>query len=446
MKYTESWVYGTVRGIPVPRPDIPIFCPAEVAVVICSCPEYLTGTKREVKKASVCKKCKGSRLPLAPIGGTLRLAASPHTFIPTPMKSASNTVKLTKKSRPSILGNQNDPYDLMRRSRLLSPELKPVKSKTRAKSTSPLRGRSRKRSPSPKNSVKYSNRSLSANRSAINKPFKELWVEPDDEPLVDVGTTEQNGRKSILKCDINPYDLMTVNSDLSVHSQKYENLLDQLYASRYNTNVQAVAGQRIKFFEDNNDQNKAKGSAKNNDDDDEYIYDPVDVATENQENQPVRPPRLKSVRATKEDDEDEVQLRHPPASGIKSILKRPASQTSSESQESPKPAPEPKPSFNSSLALRLSKINFDGLPNSKSMSISARNLKNKDKRSSSGSQFYLPTPNSTLNTRKKVHFVMENDADKDMLFAAELLLSGSVEGTEHKQLSNGKMEGKSMVY
>lgn len=149
--YADPWLYGTVRGVPTAalpmyQQQHPMFyaspvthrVSAEVAVVVCSCPEYLNGTKKEVKKASVCKKCKGSRLPLAAIGGTVRLAPSsgymnsvnPSQFYGSmavgrmanpEVRLQSSTVAVRAKSnaRPTILGD--DPYDQMRRSRLGTP-------------------------------------------------------------------------------------------------------------------------------------------------------------------------------------------------------------------------------------------------------------------------------------------------------------------------------------
>ncbi|XP_055602536.1 uncharacterized protein LOC129751195 [Uranotaenia lowii] len=501
MKYADSgWVYGTMRGLPPPmhhphaqhlhhhHPGPPPmaamsmggpmgFFPMagpEVAVVICCCPEYLNGTKRDVKKASVCKKCKGSRLPLAPIGGTMRLTSGASFMVP-PMRSAGGTVKLAstygKKSRPSILSSGGDPYDFMRRSRLSQPvEQQPSKSvaesikeklRRRAKSTSPSKGRGRpeKRAPSPTGSKTSDNRSLSASRSSINnsKGFKDLWVEPEELP----DDPEPTGRKSILRCDINPYDLISLSTglnnefspsneaddyDLSVHSQKYEKLLDSLYANRYNpaANIAAISGQRIKLF----DGDAAAPSVY--DDVDEYVYDPVEVQSDPSEDQPrvevipERPPRTKHKNdSPKEDDVKSLpnqissseSVTH---SAIKSILKRPGSVTSAPS--GPPPVPKDKPGFdtirlNQTLVQRLAKLTSDENIFSKNNSINLRSTKSftgtaKDSQSkrNSGSQFYLPNPSingSTLGlgSRKKVHFLVENEViDDDKLFA-QLLLS-----------------------
>lgn len=503
MKYAEStWVYGTMRGMPppmavgmppMPHPGHPlshhhaaaatamVHHPAgmfysmpgpgpEVAVVICCCPEYLNGTKRDVKKASVCKKCKGSRLPLAPIGGTMRLTSG-ATFLAPPAR-AGGTMKLAstygKKSRPSILGSSGDPYDFMRRSRLSQPEQASKSVKTsikeklrgRAKSTSPSKGRSRldKRAVSPTGSKSSGSRSLSASRGGNNKGFKDCWVEPEEIPLVDVEDSAA-ARRSILRCDINPYDLISLSSglnnefsptngtedyDLSEHSQKYENLLDTLYANRYNpaiNNIAAISGQRIKVFD-------GDAGPPVYDDVDEYVYDPVEVQPDpNQENRveviPERPPRTKHKHDSAPKDEDCKSLpsqisSEATQSAIKSILKRPGSTVSAPT------GPPDKPSFdtirlNQTLVQRLAKLTSDENVFSKTSSVSARNAKTpsgKDAKRNSASQFYLPSPlngagsAAALGSRKKVHFLVENEVIDDDKFFAQLLLSETGSGRD----------------
>ncbi|XP_058462105.1 uncharacterized protein LOC131437068 [Malaya genurostris] len=498
MKYVESnWMYGTMRGMPLPmgpmghphhighqqqqhpgliHPMAPMYCPMpappvgpEVAVVICCCPEYLNGTKREVKKASVCKKCKGSRLPLAPIGGTMRLTSG-ATFMVPPVRGSAGTVKLAstygKKTRPTILGSAGDPYDFMRRSRLSQPEqAKPVKSsikeklRGRAKSTSPTKGRSRtdKRTPSPAGSKSSGSRSLSASRSSNSnsKGFKDCWVEPEELP---VESDRETGRRSILRCDINPYDLISLSSglnnefsptngmdeyDLSVHSQKYENLLDTLYANRYNpaiNNIAAISGQRIKLFD-------GDPGTTVYDDVDEYVYDPVEVQgiTAVQETRveviPERPPRTKQKHDSTKIEEDLKSLpsqisSEMTQSAIKSILKRPASVTSVPTDLLDKPSFDTI-RLNQTLVHRLTKLTSDEGVFAKSNSVSARNVKTsfgkeKENKRLSGSQFYLPNPltdsggstGSVLDrSRKKVHFLVENEIIDDDKFFAQLLLS-----------------------
>ncbi|XP_075161304.1 rho guanine nucleotide exchange factor at 64C [Haematobia irritans] len=250
MKYGESWIYGTVRGIPA-RPAAAamyhpsyayvghhphaaaIFAPTErptataaMAVVLCSCPEYLSGTKgRSLKKPCICKKCKGTRLPLANLGGTVRV----HSSIPPGPKlrpvGPSATVRVvstTKRQRPTILDPQKDPYDLMRRTRLLSPEpgASSIKSsingqggkdKSRNRGVSPTRGRSRTRPQLQKASVSGS---TEATKAVEN--LDESWLmEAEDLASQQSPTTSSHSRKSILRCNVNPYDLISINAQIA---------------------------------------------------------------------------------------------------------------------------------------------------------------------------------------------------------------------------------------
>ncbi|XP_040152610.1 mucin-5AC [Anopheles arabiensis] len=536
MKYAETWVYGTVRGMPPPlamsphhphHPHLPaMYCPPppppEVAVLICCCPEYLTGTKREIKKASVCKKCKGSRLPLAPIGGTMRLTSGATYLAPPPIRTSAGTVKLAstyaKKSRPTILGNGNpDPYDFMRRSRLTQPAEsgaggpKSVKSslkeklRGRAKSTSPSRGRSGSTAGGKRSSAARSpSPSLSKNGSRVGgrklESFQDCWVgEPDrDTDLLDDGpTSTAQNRKSILRCDVNPYDLISLSGiggssgggsggnnmlnefapdgdEFDLHSQKYENILDTLYANRYNPNpansIAAINGQRIKLFDDSG---TSVSGAPVYDDVDEFVYDPVEVPVEEAQatdepsspsaGTPERPPRSKQrqLEATKENDDSRSLPSTAPSgtaeagspgvtqSAIKSILKRPSSMPAgppSSMVTVEKDTGAGGPGYdtirlNHTLVQRLAKLTTNGNGSAseegastfgKHGTISARHLT--DKRNS-GSQFYLPTPfpviasssepeatQSTTGGRKKVHFLVENEIihDDDRLFAQML--------------------------
>ncbi|XP_020291696.1 uncharacterized protein LOC109858640 [Pseudomyrmex gracilis] len=87
----DPWLYGTVRsasrtaaGHEPPRPFLtpPPLPGATPLLVICSCPEFLTGT---VRKLGSCRKCGGHRVAGLPLGGTCRLPPS-------------------SKSRPSLAG------------------------------------------------------------------------------------------------------------------------------------------------------------------------------------------------------------------------------------------------------------------------------------------------------------------------------------------------------
>ncbi|XP_055913340.1 serine-rich adhesin for platelets [Eupeodes corollae] len=225
MKYAEPWIYGTVRGIPArpmhfhPGQAMYAPMPSEIAVVICSCPEYLSGTKRDVKKASICKKCKGSRLPLAPIGGTVRIRPTS-----TPMQqkhrptNASTMRVVSSKSRPSILDPQKDPYDLMRRTRLLSPEPKSSPQQqdknyrsSRGRSSSPNRSRSR----TPRSQLEeVAKSSPKSSQSSIKTTDR--WIVED--------SSQSNSRRSILRCNVNPYDLISNKSSASSSSSSVQHL------------------------------------------------------------------------------------------------------------------------------------------------------------------------------------------------------------------------------
>lgn len=119
--YGDPWLYGTVRssragheprGFMTPPPPPP---PGAPILVVCSCPEFLSGTTR---KFGNCRKCGGHRLAGVPLGGTCRLPP------------------ISSRSRPSLAGvlrsPMDDPYDQMRRNRLVEP-------RTRARSISPHR-------------------------------------------------------------------------------------------------------------------------------------------------------------------------------------------------------------------------------------------------------------------------------------------------------------------
>lgn len=116
MRYANPWLYGSVRA-----PSTLLLTPA---FVLCSCSDYINGTKRSGKKSSgICKKCKGSRLPISPGEakfGTVRCYPTVNAAALTPTRAG--TVRVTSSSsRPTILPS-SDPYDLMRRSRLAPQE------------------------------------------------------------------------------------------------------------------------------------------------------------------------------------------------------------------------------------------------------------------------------------------------------------------------------------
>jgi len=328
MKYAEPWIYGTVRGIPS-RPSYgyhphaaAIFAATEgvpgttaLAVVICSCAEYLNGTKRDVKKASVCKKCKGSRLPLATIGGTsggtVRLpSVSGSSHSRRPMAATMRVVSTSKKSRPSILDPQKDPYDLMRRTRLLSPEPSTKDSDGKSRSRSETggnqpRGRTRTRAPPPPApAVNQKSQGVGVPIPTAVPDPTDLWLMEDNESLLQssgLASSRATSRRSILRCHVNPYDLISSESGkLQGNLRKPHDLFDvadaqlnddQLERKRstakfYSGNVAAIAGQRISLGDKSGD---------NSDPGDSYERIIIVSGGDTPTNGPRRPPRNKKA-------------------------------------------------------------------------------------------------------------------------------------------------------
>lgn len=472
MKYAEPWLYGTIRGIPAPLANRHQMFPqhmAEMAVVICSCPEYLNGTKVDFKKATICKKCRGSRLPLAPIGGTMRLHST--TPIMHTARGSAGTVRLpssySMKQRPSILNSENDPYDMMRRNRLVSPELQPssMKSnKNRTKSSSPSRSRSRTRKSSPISPIsKVSNSAESRSRSVSRNNIKE-WNDNE----VDTG------RRSILQCEVNAYELISKishNNEFSPADDEYD---VQIRDKTSDLNVTELAGQRIRM----------SGTMNNSthEDVDTFIYEPITVTddTNYEDNYfqnlsspkhsddhslPTRPPRknqetsnlisiLMENESTETSPKSEYMLTSAtlshlstdvisnfPSHTIKSILKRPLSspsQTPAIEHIKPKPttlmlAHKNRPKSTSSLVdntIANGKINTVPSATKSIMNVDYKNINFQDREkrnSASGSQFYLPMPH-----RKKVQFLVENEIIHDNTTAG-----GETIGTTELAYSNG---------
>ena len=126
MRYADPWLYDSVRG----ATDINGGAGAgpgagggyyQQAIVLCTCKDYITGSKRVSKKAiTVCKKCKGSRLPL--VGGTCAVRATKYIqyfddkityrdyfFDPIQKPKRSETVRATSYySRPSVFSVIDD--------------------------------------------------------------------------------------------------------------------------------------------------------------------------------------------------------------------------------------------------------------------------------------------------------------------------------------------------
>lgn len=199
MKYAETWLYGSMSARPhssrpsifmYPEPESPSVIlgtpqPGGYALVMCACKEFLAGTTRSKKSSPVCKKCGGSR--------KTTWGSNSSTAI-----RGFGTVRLTQpKSRQELpfLDELKDPYDLMRKSRLatVSSTLRvPPDGRSRAKSNSPARRR--KRSKTPPRHRSPDTRFTDKRTLNVNK-------------LVD--KNDASNRKSILECDVNPYELIS---------------------------------------------------------------------------------------------------------------------------------------------------------------------------------------------------------------------------------------------
>ncbi|KAH8302159.1 hypothetical protein KR044_003393 [Drosophila immigrans] len=498
MKYAEPWIYGTVRGIPS-RPSYgyghhphaaAIFAtdgePATataLAVVICSCAEYLNGTKRDVKKASVCKKCKGSRLPLATIsgGGTVRLPAA-AAQARRPMAATMRVVSTSKKSRPSILDPQKDPYDLMRRTRLLSPEPSGESASSRSRDNAAAtataaaataaaivqRGRTRTRAALPTAGGSRVGKTTPTSPVAPPDPA-DCWLMEDNESLLQrsglqTGSSKSSSsgnRRSILRCNVNPYDLISVESgkqttvkqqpkclphhddfdvaDAQLHEEheqqpRQQQLQQQRERKFYTNNVTAIAGQRISLGDKQKDSPDSSdsyeriliASEKKKSSTTTPSQSPPPVAAATPISNPKRPPRNKkldepqnadkptaiaiTVAAVATDEpidcnaaDDEASFTvltvTPTPPGIKSILKRPTT------LELPAALPAslltPADSSPAATATMTAMTTMTSTP---SLTPSGK------------SQFYIPTPTTPTPTptptsasaRKKVQFMVED--------------------------------------
>lgn len=486
MKYAETWLYGTVRPPSTPsRPGLyfqyaespsPVLITApqtpiqNYAVVVCSCAEYLNGTKKSsMKKVSICKKCKGSRLPLSsvPMNGTVRgqiISGTVRSMQPTRTSGGTmraGTVKLTptNKSRPTILSlaqsETSDPYDLMRRTRLTSPletahvGSQFIASRSRAKSISPSRSRSRRKSPS--NEV-VKTRSKSVTRGS------DLWF---DETLqaydVDFGS-----RKSILECEVNPYDLVRKNkleklriapenddvfgdfeNDETFSLKKLQDNLQSMKTkngvkqnSPY-SNIQAIGGQRIRIFGESTTPTADEG----------FVYDDVQVKSQSDYNKPSdltkHTPRsvmveskqndIKSANSTDNNINKEFKPNNTKSLKVKEAFpKRPPrrnkTDTSEEESESDRSKPMQKDTpkqcsvNNSSLQSPsdptiksiLKKPRGDKSSPTIDHSSSSSTPSPRQVRKDSNTQFYIPTPqtdrqSSITQQRKKVQFMDDTE-------------------------------------
>lgn len=465
MKYAETWLYGSVRTqTPTVRPSVfstysevsgPVLIstpqkptPHNYAVILCSCPEYLNGTKKtNSTKVSICKKCKGSRLPLtiaeSPrmlVGGTVR---GPQVSRDGGLLRAGTVRVQGTKARPTILkaSGDTDPYDLMRRSRLAPPHETRIGSqfsttRSRAKSISPCRIKTKQPSP------ETLNKSRSKSVSRVN----DLWIEEE------VSTVDK--KKSILSCDINPYDLVKTggSDDYSDVFQESHKLNDHLAKrSKSDTCVKAIGGQRIRIS------NELKPSNV----DDESVYDPVNFDLKNYDFKstdmssalslpnikneskfaslskntskkimnippnrtkqksvsPKRPPRRSRNHKTDDDSESDNQRL-----SDKSFTKK----SSADSSRSPKY----KNRNNDPIKSILKKPRNYELNNT-NVKIDGSEDSYENKRTNS-SQFYIPKPKDktmispqNIYQRKRVKFLVENEETK-VIYTADLNLHDNV--------------------
>lgn len=479
MKYAETWLYGSVRTQTPPiRPSVfqtypevagPVLIstpqkptPHNYAVILCSCPEYLNGTKKTSStKVSICKKCKGSRLPLtiteSPrlfVGGTVRGSQVSRDTRETGLLRAGTVRVQGTKSRPTILkaNGETDPYDLMRRSRLAPPHETRIGSqfsttRTRAKSISPCRVKIKKQS-SPE--------TLRKSRSKSTSRVNELWVEEE--------TNVTDIKKSILSCDINPYDLVKLSGsskslaeiefnddfgDVFQESLKTNNL--RSHKSKPDSNVKAISGQRVRV----SDESKISTV------EDITVYDSVNYDLKNYELKSLESPQTLQLPNIKNENKKSTSLNK---SNSKKILSISASNRTKQKSVSPKRPPrrirntktdEDSESDNQRLRERSMNRKNDSSRTSKYKSQNSDTIKSilkkpknyetiesstkteksddtHERKRVNSSLFYLPKPKDkgSLKThniyqRKRVQFLVENDETK-VIYTAELNLEQNV--------------------
>ncbi|XP_045495851.1 uncharacterized protein LOC123694453 isoform X1 [Colias croceus] len=474
MKYAETWLYGSVRTQTPPlRPSVfnsypeapgPVLIstpqkptPHNYAVILCSCPEYLNGTKKTSStKVSICKKCKGSRLPLtitdSPrllVGGTVR--GPQVSRDPGLLRGGTVRVQSTK-SRPSILkpNGEPDPYDLMRRSRLAPPHETRIgsqfsTSRSRAKSISPCRVKSKKQTPE----------SLNKNRSKSVSRVNELWIDEEENNVVET-------KKSILSCDINPYDLMKssgsksnleveFDDDFSEPYQDHKNSNNRLTKVKLDSNVKNISGQRI----------RVSNESKTNIVDELTVYDPVNFDLKNYD---FKSADMASALSLPNIKNENSKLGTLSKSSSKKILNTTSNRTKQKSV-SPKRPPrklrntkndEDSESDNQRIPERTyKKPSYENARNSKNKNQKTDAIKSilkKPKNDSNvkteksddsfenknvnHSQFYLPKPkdksavsSQNILHRKRVQFLVEKEETK-VIFTAELNLHDNITNEE----------------
>nr|XP_032520569.1 uncharacterized protein LOC116772474 [Danaus plexippus plexippus] len=499
MKYAETWLYGSVRTQTPPvrpsvfsaYPDIPgpvlISTPQKptphnYAVILCSCPEYLNGTKKTTStKVSICKKCKGSRLPLtiaeSPrllVGGTVR---GPQVNRDAGLLRAGTVRVPSSKSRPSILkpNGDSDPYDLMRRSRLAPPHETRIGSqfsttRSRAKSISPCRVKTKQTSPE----------SLNKNRSKSVSRVNELWIDED------AITTDK--KKSILSCDINPYELVKAGGhskstvDIEFDDDFVEGFQDPSKSSsrssskgKNDSNVKAIGGQRIRVSNDSK-----SGSV-----DEVSVYDPIKYDLKNYDFQstdmstalslpniknenkvvPLNKNRNKSISPSNRLKQKSVSPKRPPRR-----LRYNKTEDDSESDNQRLPDK----NFSTKTALDTTRSSKYKNNNKETIKSILKKPKRYDPDDSNGkfenkeesfeskrlnsSQFYLPKPKDNkslvltqnIHQRKRVQFLVEKEETK-VIYTADLNLhenivteSNTIIETEEEIVAKGDVVSQSL--
>lgn len=91
--------------------------------LLCSCPDYFHKINKTTKKRVICKQCKGAVIPTYSVG-TMRIFPTPWNFNTNIYKNGFATVRVPPTSafeyqRPTILTEKYDPYNFLRRSRML---------------------------------------------------------------------------------------------------------------------------------------------------------------------------------------------------------------------------------------------------------------------------------------------------------------------------------------
>lgn len=476
MKYAETWLYGSVRTpTPPVRPNVfqaypevsgPVLIstpqkptPHNYAVILCSCPEYLNGTKKTSStKVSICKKCKGSRLPLtltdSPrllVGGTVR---GPQANRESGLLRAGTVRVHGSKSRPSILkhNGDQDPYDLMRRNRLAPPHEARIGSqfsttRSRAKSISPCRIKTKK---------SISEVPLNKGRSKSVSRVNEVWVEEE--------ANTSDSKKSILSCDINPYDLVkSSGNSKSLVEFEFEDEFGDVFQesiknckligkSKLDSNVKAIGGQRIRVSDESNTCNDGEMST----------YDTVNYDLKNYElkNQALSP--SVSLPNIKNESKKTGSLSK---NSSKKILNTTASNRTKQKSVSPKRPPrrtrnlktdDDSESDNQRMTERnVRKSNNDTLKSNKFKNQNNDTIKSIlkkprnydtveshtrtetsddsfDNKRTNSSLFYLPKPKEkgvishNILHRKRVQFLVENNEETKVIYTAEFNLEQNI--------------------